>query len=107
MHPTAFNRAWLLALHPDHLELLASTPAAASLFLDPLFDPLVLMSHLLVVAQALQYMRALCSHPLLALDASNPAHVELATSHTGTASWAEAQLSLRDLQHSPKLLAFR
>ena len=67
----------------------------------------VLMTHLLVMAQALQYMRALCSHPLLALDASNPAHVELATSHTGTASWAEAQLSLRDLQHSPKLLAFR
>ena len=57
--------------------------------------------------QALQYMRALCSHPLLALDASNPAHVELATSHTGTSSWADAQLSLQDLQHSPKLMAFR
>lgn len=57
--------------------------------------------------QALQYLRRLCSHPLLALDPSNAAHVAAATRATHTDTWAKAQAQLHALQHAPKLAALR
>ena len=51
-------------------------------------------------AQALQYMRKLCSHPALVLDPGNAAHAAaLAAGAPGEA------LPLRGLHHAPKLAA--
>ena len=57
--------------------------------------------------QALQYLRRLCSHPLLALDPANPVHVAAATAATGTGTWRAAEARLHDLAHAPKLAALR
>lgn len=60
--------------------------------------------------QALQYLRKLCSHPLLVLDPAIPAHVaavEKATQLTAStpAAWKAIQPCLHQLAHAPKLLA--
>lgn len=52
--------------------------------------------------QALQYMRKLCSHPALVLDAGNGAHREALQ-----AVAPGAALPLRGVQHAPKLAALR
>ena len=62
--------------------------------------------------QALQYLRKLCSHPLLVLDPAIPAHVlavEKATQAKAAspAAWKAVQPSLHMLQHAPKLLALQ
>ena len=62
--------------------------------------------------QALQYLRKLCSHPLLVLDAAIPAHVaavEKATQLKAStpAAWKAAQPCLHHLAHAPKLLALQ
>ncbi|KAK9823112.1 hypothetical protein WJX72_000353 [[Myrmecia] bisecta] len=67
------------------------------------------------VFQALQYLRKLCSHPLLVLNPAIPAHqaaVEAtlgaaAGGPAGPADWGQALPSLRALQHAPKLLALK
>ena len=58
--------------------------------------------------QALQYLRKLCSHPLLVLDASVPQHaaaVAKAGLPQGAPDWACRGSPLRALQHAPKLQA--
>ena len=58
--------------------------------------------------QALQYLRKLCSHPLLVLDGSVPAHiaaVEASGLRAGPMDWAEKGSPLRALCHAPKLQA--
>lgn len=58
--------------------------------------------------QALQYLRKLCSHPLLVLDASVPQHaaaVVMAGLALAAPNWACKGSPLRALQHAPKLQA--
>ena len=62
--------------------------------------------------QALQYLRKLCSHPLLVLDPSIPAHVSAVEKATGVkaggpAAWKAIQPSIHLLHHAPKLLALQ
>ncbi|KAK9809358.1 hypothetical protein WJX73_008453 [Symbiochloris irregularis] len=59
------------------------------------------------VFQALQYLRRLCSHPLLALDQGNPVHTAAVLRITGADSWQAAQERLHALHHAPKLAALR
>ncbi len=44
-------------------------------------------------AQALQYLRKLCSHPLLVLDPSVPEHVAAVHAELGPGDWPSAQVS--------------
>ena len=60
-----------------------------------------------MAVQALQYLRRLCSHPLLVLEESNPAHVAAAQQATSSSSWTAAKDGLRGLTHAPKLAALR
>ncbi|CAK0788009.1 hypothetical protein CVIRNUC_011231 [Coccomyxa viridis] len=60
------------------------------------------------VFQALQYLRKLCSHPLLVLDASVPQHAAAVAKvglPQGAPNWACKGSPLRALQHAPKLQA--
>lgn len=57
--------------------------------------------------QALQYLRKLCSHPLLVLDSTVPEHVAAVAEEIGPKPWPAAQAALRDLHHAPKLLALK
>lgn len=62
--------------------------------------------------QALQYLRKLCSHPLLVLDPAIPAHVAAVERVTQLkastpAAWKAAQPCLHQLAHAPKLLALQ
>ena len=57
--------------------------------------------------QALQYLRRLCSHPLLALDPSNPLHVSAAHQASDSNTWPAAEDELHALHHAPKLAALR
>ena len=62
--------------------------------------------------QALQYLRKLCSHPLLVLDPAAPGHAAAVQAATGLpaatlAAWKAAQASLHQLRHAPKLLALK
>jgi TATA-binding protein-associated factor len=62
------------------------------------------------VFSALIYLRKLCSHPLLALDWSVPAHREacqLVLGSAAAASQAAAEQALRAIEHAPKLLALQ
>jgi TATA-binding protein-associated factor len=62
------------------------------------------------VFSALIYLRKLCSHPLLALDWSVPAHREACQQVLGSAaaaSQAAAETALRAIEHAPKLLALQ
>ena len=45
-----------------------------------------------MVAQALQYLRKLCSHPLLVLDPTVPEHVAAVHAEVGAGDWASAQV---------------
>jgi len=65
-------------------------------------------------AQALQYLRRLCSHPLLVLDRRLPQHAAAVAAATGVpaagddpAAWPRAEAALRELRHAPKLAALR
>lgn len=62
---------------------------------------------LLFHLQALQYLRKLCSHPLLVLQQSNTSHVQAAMDATGADNWEAAHQRLHDLQHAPKLVALQ
>lgn len=58
--------------------------------------------------QALQYLRKLCSHPLLVLDASVSQHAAAVAKiglPQGAPNWACKGSPLRALQHAPKLQA--
>ena len=57
--------------------------------------------------QALQYLRKLCSHPLLVLDAAVPEHMAAVAEELGPKPWPAAQVALRELRHAPKLLALK
>jgi len=60
------------------------------------------------VLQALQYLRKLCSHPLLVLDGSVPQHAAAVAATGLTASpadWSNTGSPLRALHHAPKLQA--
>ena len=61
--------------------------------------------------QALQYLRKLCAHPLLVLDAGVPSHAEAvarcAPSAGAPGAWRAPGSALRQLHHAPKLLALR
>ncbi|CAG9461773.1 unnamed protein product [Pedinophyceae sp. YPF-701] len=68
------------------------------------------------VFQALQYMRRLCAHPVLALDTSSPEHVQAIEEDLGVSGAASmppdkllgaTRAALRDLSHAPKLRALR
>lgn len=65
------------------------------------------------VFQVLQYMRKLCSHPLLVLDGRLPAHVSAVAAVAGEpesrnpGGWSRAGGPLRSLPHAPKLAALR
>ncbi|KAF6253887.1 SNF2 family N-terminal domain-containing protein [Scenedesmus sp. NREL 46B-D3] len=62
------------------------------------------------VFSALIYLRKLCSHPLLALDWSVPAHrdaCQLVLGPAAAASQAAAEQALRGIEHAPKLLALQ
>jgi hypothetical protein len=62
------------------------------------------------VFSALIYLRKLCSHPLLALDWTVPAHREacqLVLGSAAAASQAAAESALRAIEHAPKLLALQ
>ena len=66
-------------------------------------------------AQALQYLRKLCAHPLLVLDGSVPSHAaaiaacapDVASDKGTSQDWRAADSPLRALHHAPKLLALR
>ena len=58
--------------------------------------------------QALQYLRKLCSHPLLVLDGSVPQHAAAVAASgltAGPADWRNTGSPLRSLHHAPKLQA--
>lgn len=55
------------------------------------------------VFQALQYLRKLCSHPLLVLDEMQQDQVNYLQSDLGK----DGKLNLHDIHHSPKLLALK
>jgi len=56
--------------------------------------------------QALQYLRKLCSHPLMVLQPTLPLHLSASTAATNTHTWEAAQAALHaSLEHAPKLLA--
>ena len=58
--------------------------------------------------QALQYLRKLCSHPLLVLDGSVPQHAAAVAASgvtAGPADWGGKGSPLRSLHHAPKLQA--
>ncbi|KAH7295287.1 hypothetical protein KP509_27G041200 [Ceratopteris richardii] len=55
------------------------------------------------VFQALQYLRKLCSHPLLVLNEIQLSESEMFQSETG----GDEKINLHDLHHSPKLLALK
>ncbi len=58
--------------------------------------------------QALQYLRKLCSHPLLVLDGSVPQHAAAVAASgltAGPADWGITSSPLRSLHHAPKLQA--
>lgn len=58
--------------------------------------------------QALQYLRKLCSHPLLVLQPSLPVHLAACTAATDTRTWEAAQAAMHaSLEHAPKLLALQ
>jgi TATA-binding protein-associated factor len=59
------------------------------------------------VLAALMYLRKLCSHPLLALDWSVPAHQAACGKLLGASTQGAAQAALRGLEHAPKLLALQ
>lgn len=59
------------------------------------------------VFSALLYLRKLCSHPLLVLDWSVPAHREACQQVLGASTQAAAEVALRGLEHAPKLLALQ
>lgn len=59
------------------------------------------------IFSALLYLRKLCSHPLLVLDWSVPAHREACQSVLGASTQAAAEVALRGLEHAPKLLALQ
>lgn len=59
------------------------------------------------VFSALVYLRKLCSHPLLALDWSVPAHRDACQAVLGAGSQAAAEAALRAIEHAPKLLALQ
>ncbi|KAK9916950.1 hypothetical protein WJX75_009151 [Coccomyxa subellipsoidea] len=69
-------------------------------------DPAAKAPH---VFQALQYLRKLCSHPLLVLDAAVAQHVAAAAAVANTApgQWDKTGSALRQLRHAPKLAALR
>jgi TATA-binding protein-associated factor len=62
-----------------------------------------------VWVQALQYLRKLCSHPLLVLDKDVPQHVAAAMAETKAPpeAWNMPSSPLRQLHHAPKLLALQ
>lgn len=51
--------------------------------------------------QALQYLRKLCNHPALVLNAKHPQFTRV------TAELANKQTSLHDISHAPKLAALK
>ena len=61
--------------------------------------------------QALQYLRKLCSHPLLVLDASVDGHVRAVGQAIGQkpaivkANWASSLAALHAAEHAPKMAA--
>lgn len=59
------------------------------------------------VFSALLYLRKLCSHPLLVLDWSVPAHRDGCQHVLGVSTQAAAEQALRALEHAPKLLALQ
>lgn len=59
------------------------------------------------VFSVLLYLRKLCSHPLLVLDWSVPAHREACQQVLGASTQAAAEVALRGLEHAPKLLALQ
>ena len=59
----------------------------------------------MVCAQALQYLRKLCSHPLLVLDPSVPEHVAAVHAELGAGDWPSAQVSF-ELKRHQMLLAY-
>jgi TATA-binding protein-associated factor len=60
------------------------------------------------VFTALQYLRKLCSHPLLALDWTVPGHQEACGKWLGVNALPAAELALKQqLEHAPKLLALQ
>ena len=64
-----------------------------------------------ITAQALQYLRKLCAHPLLVLDSSVPSHAAAVAACAPAAApdqdWRAADSPLRALHHAPKLQALR
>lgn len=59
------------------------------------------------VFSTLLYLRKLCSHPLLVLDWSVPAHREACQQVLGASTQASAEVALRGVEHAPKLLALQ
>lgn len=59
------------------------------------------------VFSTLLYLRKLCSHPLLVLDWSVPAHRDACQHVLGVNTQAAAEQALRALEHAPKLLALQ
>ena len=51
---------------------------------------------LALYTQALQYLRKLCSHPLLVLDPSVPEHVAAVHAELGAGDWSSAQVGLSE-----------
>ena len=69
--------------------------------LDSLFR---LILSCLSFMQALQYLRKLCSHPLLALDSMKEQRTKALIRHTGAKSLQVAERTMHSLEHAPKLL---
>eukprot|EP00878_Enallax_costatus_P008728 GHUV01009122.1.p2 GENE.GHUV01009122.1~~GHUV01009122.1.p2 ORF type:complete len:414 (+),score=157.85 GHUV01009122.1:1302-2543(+) len=59
------------------------------------------------VFSALIYLRKLCSHPLLALDWSVPAHRDACQEVLGASTQPAAEAALRAIEYAPKLLALQ
>lgn len=59
------------------------------------------------VFSALLYLRKVCSHPLLALDWSVPAHRDACQEVLGADTQPAAEAALRAVEHAPKLLALQ
>lgn len=57
-----------------------------------------------VTSQALQYLKKLCSHPLLVLDESPPEYIASVISAPNT---RDRMAPLHELHHAPKLLALQ
>ena len=100
---TAASRKWPLQITylAGRCVLILQADSTICMPLNSLFR---LILSCLSFMQALQYLRKLCSHPLLALDSMKEQRTKALIRHTGAKSLQVAERTMHSLEHAPKLL---